>query len=179
MFATSIVLFIDLNLASQMSVEVESGDVVRLVLQYLKEHKLVGAYAFVMMTNGVSLSDSLARSFIHRALQTESGVSLNTVDSLESFVNDIKHGHWDAVLSIVSNLKLPVTALANLYEQVYIELVELRELGAARSLLRQTTPMEYVLKEEPARYKHLEDLLTKPYFDAQDVCMCVYFSDFY
>ena len=66
MFATSILLFIVLNLASQMSVEVESGDVVRLVLQYLKEHKLVGAYAFVMMTGGVSLSHSLARSFTER-----------------------------------------------------------------------------------------------------------------
>ena len=53
--------------------------------------------------------------------------------------------------------------------QVYIELVELREMGAARSMLRQTSPLEHMLKEEPGRYKHLEDLLSKPYFDVQDV----------
>lgn len=52
---------------------------------------------------------------------------------------------------------------------MYIELIELRELGAARSMLRQTSPMEHMLKEEPHRYKHLEDMLSKPYFEAQEV----------
>jgi WD40 repeat-containing protein SMU1 len=77
-----------------MSLEIESQDVIRLVLQFLKE---------------TNLMDSM------KILQKESGITLNTVDNIENFVSDIRNGRWDSVLSQVSHLQLPSDKLVSFF----------------------------------------------------------------
>ncbi len=134
-----------------MATEVEAADVVRIIQQYLAENNLNGTL---------------------RAMQEETGISLNAVSSVDALRKDVLRGNWDIVLQQVatgsSTSRLPAPLLMDLYEQIALELIELREIGSARSLLRQTDPMALLKQNDPTRYLHLEALLSRATFDARE-----------
>ncbi|KAJ1768065.1 hypothetical protein GGH17_003533 [Coemansia sp. RSA 788] len=124
---------------------IESADVIRLIEQFLKEHNLHSTL---------------------EALQTETGISLNTVDNTVSFKDDIVKGNWDAVLASVEQAHVPQAKRIDLYEQIITELADLRDISPARALLRQTEPMELMRSAQPDRYLRLEQLLSRTSFDS-------------
>jgi WD40 repeat-containing protein SMU1 len=134
----------DPSVRPRATLEVESADVIKLIIQFLKEHSLLNTL---------------------RALQEESQVTLNTVDNVERFAMDIVNGRWDQVLEITSTLRLPNAKLIDLFEQIVLELAELRELDIARAILRTTPAMTFLKKEAPDRYLRLEHILQRSYFD--------------
>jgi WD40 repeat-containing protein SMU1 len=143
--------------------------VIKLILQFLRENAL----------------EETART-----LQHESQVALNAVPDMDRFTADIVHGRtligvlffiilplvliveyiagWDTVLDQVKHLQLPVEKLADLFEQIIIELAELKELDLARGILRQTPAMVALKRSAPERYLRLEHLLQKSYFDERE-----------
>ena len=127
--------------------ELEATDVVRVVLQFLQEN-------------------SLTRTM--QTLQDESQVALNTVESVDAFVNDVVQGNWESVMPTLKTLKLPSVLLADVYEQLVLELVELRELNTARQLLTGSEPLVRLRATDEKRYAKLETLVAKPYFDPRE-----------
>ena len=122
------------------TLEVEGPDVVRLILQFLREQGLTESF---------------------NALSTECQVSLNTIDSIETFVGDIHAGRWDVVLSQVSRLKLPLAKLEDLHEQILLEMMDLKEVETCRAMLRQSQIFLAMRQDDPQRVSRLEGLLQR------------------
>eukprot|EP01128_Nolandella_sp_AFSM9_P002806 TRINITY_DN131_c1_g1_i1.p1 TRINITY_DN131_c1_g1~~TRINITY_DN131_c1_g1_i1.p1 ORF type:complete len:552 (-),score=93.66 TRINITY_DN131_c1_g1_i1:90-1655(-) len=129
-------------------IEIESGDVIRLIAQFLKENNLPNTFA---------------------ALQKESQISLNTVENVDNFLSDIRTGRWDSVLKQISALKLPVGKLIDLYELVVLELIELKEIEVARSIMRQTGAMVMLKQDNQERWMKLDHILARSSFDPKEV----------
>ena len=123
------------NLARSSSLSSQS--VIKLVLQFCKEYGLASTFS---------------------TLTSEAGVSLNAVDSLEGLAADVKAGRWEAVLPAVAAWRLSPGTAAALHEQVVLELVELREGEAARSVIKGSAALGGLAGTDPPRLARLERL---------------------
>ena len=68
-------------------------------------------------------------------------------------------------MSTIATLKLSPKLLEELYEQLVLEMIELRELDTAKQLLRGAEPMAALRASKPERHAALEALASRPYFD--------------
>ncbi|RHY12473.1 hypothetical protein DYB25_006926 [Aphanomyces astaci] len=126
--------------------EIASDDVIRLMQQFLREHKLF---------------DTL------HSLQQESQVTLQAVDSVDALAHDISLGKWDQVLTQTQHLHLSTSFMIDLFEQVVLELTEANEGSIALELLRQAPPLLALQERDITRYGHLERITRLPSFDAR------------
>ena len=118
------------------ALHVDARDVIRLILQFLREHRLFHAL---------------------RALQDETHVPLDAVDSVESLISDITNGRWDLVLQQTQTLSVAPAVLTDLYELVVLELLDAQEQDVADALLRQTPVLVAMKTTQPERFKRLEE----------------------
>ena len=89
-------------------------------------------------------------------------VSTNIISNKELFLSSIVSGKWDYVLQQVrevssldiqtSTLMLPKTVLMDLYEQIFYELLEIREMFTANELLTKCEPLVMMKTEMEERY---------------------------
>ncbi|CEM13105.1 unnamed protein product [Vitrella brassicaformis CCMP3155] len=127
--------------------EIDSSDVIRLILQFLKEN-------------------SLHRTF--QTLQEESRVAYNTVESVDQFLADVNQGKWGEVLQTAAGMNLPEEVLQNLYEHIVCEMLEAKEPEVARQLLRETAALQSLKLTHPDRFKKLDHLCNKGHVDSKE-----------
>ncbi len=72
--------------------EVDLGDVMKVVLQFLKEQGMTESF---------------------QILQRESGIHLNAVTDLDSLCRDIIAGRWDKALNQLMHIQVSVTTLVS------------------------------------------------------------------
>lgn len=114
---------------------IESSDVIRLILQFLQENNLTTAYD---------------------ALRKESQVNLNTVSDPKTILDSILKGRWDQVLVSLQQIELPAENMMDLYEHVAFEMIETKENDLAHQLLIHSIPLCQLKDVYPMRYRQLE-----------------------
>ncbi|KAI9296575.1 hypothetical protein K502DRAFT_347921 [Neoconidiobolus thromboides FSU 785] len=127
--------------------EIESQEVIQLIQQYLKENNLTKSY---------------------EALKEETGNSLNLVKDINLFQSQIENGEWDLVLEQTQNLDLKPKVLIELYEQIFLELLEMKEVTGARELLRHSEPLSLLRNIDAEKYLNLENLISRTFLDLRE-----------
>jgi WD40 repeat-containing protein SMU1 len=94
------------------------------------------------------------------ALQSETGQGLNDVPDRSAFLAHVTEGRWDAVLPIITHMKLPLKVLTAVYEELLLELLEMHEFDTAWALL-QGKEMATLREKEPVRFQRIAVLLSR------------------
>ncbi len=94
------------------------------------------------------------------ALVQETNVHLNTVENPAALASAIKAGDWDVVMREVATVELSDSVQADLFEQVMLEMLDLRELDTARKLLK-TRPLRALQNSNAERYGRLEGMVQR------------------
>lgn len=128
--------------------EIESADVIKLLLQFCKENNLTETW---------------------KTLSTETKVCMNIVDNLDLFVLDIQNGKWDSVLVQLNTMSLPKEKLEFIYEQIIFEMLELGERELAREILREAEPFKLMKSSHAERYLKLEYLCKRALLNPSDL----------
>lgn len=98
-------------------------------------------------------------------MQKEGGVILNAVDDVEGFLRNIKEGKWHKVLLETANLRLPQKKVEILHEHIVLEMIEMREVEAARGLLHESEALGFLRDTDPEHYLELEKLCNRTIVD--------------
>ena len=94
-------------------------------------------------------------------MKRESQVMLNVVTNAEQLQKDVENGRWSEVIPALSHLRLPLNKLMNLYEQIVLEMLEVREVDVARTMMKETAVMVKMKQSVPERFKQLESLVSQ------------------
>lgn len=127
-------------------IEVDSADVVKIIQQFFKENNLLHSL---------------------QTLQSETAVTLNTIEDIPKFTSDILHGKWGSVLNALQFCSLPENKQEDLYEQIILELLEAGEIDSSFAML-ETKPLQRMHQINLHRYLRLKNLAGKNYFDSQE-----------
>ena len=130
-------------------IEVDSQDVIKLILQFCKESNLTNTF---------------------KTLQNETKVNFNSLSSLSTLTSNILNGKWDQVLKTLRNLDIPILTVMKLYEQIVYELVENKDNDIADILIKDNTDTINKLRTEfPERFSNLETIVKNKSVNINDL----------
>ena len=92
-------------------------------------------------------------------------MQLNATESRESLATGIREGKWDIVLSELPSLELPLELLVDVYEHIFLEMMEKGERSLCSRLLHECTPLVALQSLDPlsnVRYRRLESMISIP-----------------
>ncbi|MEN2497520.1 MAG: Serine/threonine-protein kinase smu1 [Marteilia pararefringens] len=98
----------------------------------------------------------------------ESGVTLDTNDHFETLETDILTGKWDKVIEQIRMFKLPHKILIDIYLQIIIELIEMKEYDCSSWLFTRSEFQRYMKQNKPEKLMLIQRWLTNHTFEASE-----------